>query len=121
MPLPKDRPLQLIAVTDIGAFAALAFSDPDRYVGEALELAGDELTMPKALEYFSEVMASPVRYEPVPVEAVMAKDPESGIMFKWFVEKGYEADIKALRKIHPSLLPFETWVATSWIKVPTMA
>lgn len=121
MPLRKDRKLQTIAVTDVGAFVAIAFADPDRYLGQALELGGDEVTGPQAAEAFSEVLGSPVRYEEVPVQAAIDQNPEWGVMFKWFNEQGYQADIRGLRRIHPSMLPFSTWVATSWIKVAAMS
>jgi uncharacterized protein YbjT (DUF2867 family) len=39
-----ERPIQLIAVDDIGRFAALAFEAPGTSIGETLELAGDELS-----------------------------------------------------------------------------
>lgn len=121
MPQRRDRRLQMIAVTDVGAFAAIAFADPDRYLGQALEIAGDEITMPQAAEAFGEVLGSRVRYEEIPVEAALAQSPESGAMYKWFNEQGYQADIRGLRRIHPSMLPFTTWVATSWIKVAAMS
>ena len=36
-------------------------------------------------------------------------------MINWFNEKGYEADIPALRQQHPGLLSFEDWLkASGW-------
>ena len=58
--LPPDTKLQMIAVTDIGAFAALAFSHPEEFEGKALELAGDELTTPEAADRFRDVLGYPV-------------------------------------------------------------
>ena len=43
--IKPDTVLKLIAVQDIGNAAAAAFADPERFNGEELELAGDELTM----------------------------------------------------------------------------
>lgn len=116
MPMLKTRKLQMIAVSDIGVFAAIAFANPDRFIGEAMEIAGDELTMPRAAEIFSEVLAGPVRYEEVPIDAAVSQNGEMGLMFKWFNEQGYQADLSRLRGIHPVLLPFFGWAATSWIK-----
>ena len=68
---PTTR-LQLIAVDDIGAFAALAFGAPDEWIGRTLEIAGDELTMVEAAEVFAERSAGRWRTHPstrtVPVE-----------------------------------------------------
>jgi uncharacterized protein YbjT (DUF2867 family) len=40
---PAEAITQVIAVDDIGALAALAFRDPDEYIGNAFELAGDSV------------------------------------------------------------------------------
>lgn len=37
---------------------------------------------------------------------------ELGNMFRWFRNVGYGADIVALRKIHPEMKNFETWLKT---------
>ncbi|RJE16790.1 Nucleoside-diphosphate-sugar epimerase family protein, partial [Aspergillus sclerotialis] len=39
----KGKPLQLIATSDIGFFAAEAFTRPEAFSGKAVSLAGDEL------------------------------------------------------------------------------
>jgi uncharacterized protein YbjT (DUF2867 family) len=46
--IKSDVPIKLIAVDDIGAFAALAFKHPDKFLGKTIEIAGDALT-PKSI------------------------------------------------------------------------
>jgi hypothetical protein len=46
VPWHDDLVMQLIAIDDIGAFAALAFAQPDAYLGRAMEITGDKLTTP---------------------------------------------------------------------------
>lgn len=48
-----EVPVQLIAVDDIGAFVALALANPEEYVGQAIELAGDELPSTRIVELIS--------------------------------------------------------------------
>jgi uncharacterized protein YbjT (DUF2867 family) len=43
-PLIPDVPQQIMAVDDVGVFAALAFARPQDWVGRQIELAGDRLT-----------------------------------------------------------------------------
>lgn len=113
--LRPDRPLQMIAVEDIGAFAALAFARPERFLGQALELAGDELTMPQVAETFARVIGRPVRFVEQPLEALRRASPERALMFQWFNDAGYRVDLAALRALHPDLLTFERWLrATGW-------
>ncbi|MEV4074899.1 NmrA family NAD(P)-binding protein [Nonomuraea fuscirosea] len=40
LPVKPDKPMQLKATDDIGAFAADAFDDPGHFLGRQLELAG---------------------------------------------------------------------------------
>ncbi len=108
--VPADKPLQMIAVSDIGIFARLAWDNPSRYLGAALELAGDELTTAQILATFRR--ATGKRFVPrVPIPAALTRrmgDP--GKMITWIAEDGCHADISALRALHPELLRFEDWL-----------
>ncbi|HLY29340.1 MAG TPA: NmrA/HSCARG family protein [Aggregatilineales bacterium] len=111
--LDPDRTLQLIAVDDIGGLVALAFAQKQDYLGLALEIAGDELTESQMAATFSRVIGRPVNI--VPDTSPRSADPENQKMRKWFNEKGYEADIPALRKRYPPLTNLETWLRrTGW-------
>lgn len=103
-PLSPETPLQQIAVDDIGAFAALAFSNPAEWLGRAIEIAGDELTMKETAEAFGHALNRDVKYIQVPWDDFENQaGKESSIMYHWFEEHGYETDIEALRQIHPNL------------------
>jgi uncharacterized protein YbjT (DUF2867 family) len=110
-PLSPDRPLQGVAVEDIAAFVAKAFSDPDRWIGRKVELAGDERTMPQYAEAISRVTGVRVVYQQLPWEAVRAQNEDLAKTFDWFERAGYEADIARLRELHPGLKTFEQWLA----------
>jgi len=102
--------LQMIAADDIGAFAALAFARPQEFIGKALEIAGDSLTGPQVADAFTRVSGQPVRFVELPLEQVRSFNQEMGDLMAWFNEHGYAADIPALRKLHPGLMTFETWL-----------
>src|SRR5699024_1596072 len=61
-PLAPETSLQQIAVEDIGVFATIAFSNPEEWIGEAIEIAGDELTMNETAEAFSRALGGEVEY-----------------------------------------------------------
>jgi uncharacterized protein YbjT (DUF2867 family) len=115
-PLPPATPLQLVACDDIGAFAALAFAAPAQWIGRAIELAGDELTMPQAAEVFGRVIGRPVQYVQVPMaEFRRTSGEELATMFTWFNQVGYGADLPTLRAIYPALTTLEQWLRrTGW-------
>ena len=109
----NGRPLQLIGVSDIGAVAAEAFLDPSRYKGRAISLAGDELTYSQFAQIFQEKTgnALPTTFGFL-CTGFMAMVKEMGTMFKWFREEGYGANVEEVRKIHPGLKDFATWLET---------
>lgn len=113
-PLLPETTLQQIAVDDIGFFAALAFSDPETWLGEAMELAGDELSMTETAGVFSEAIGKKVQYMQVPWEAFKEQMGEEGnIMYRWFEKTGYEVDIDSLRQLHPGLKNLKTFLRTT--------
>jgi uncharacterized protein YbjT (DUF2867 family) len=113
--LSQDTRLQLVAVEDIGAFAAKAFDEPDSYVGVSLELAGDELTGSEIAAAFGRAAGMHARFEELTLDQVarnssIAFSHEIALMFEWFQTAGYAADIAALRARHPSLHTFDDWL-----------
>jgi len=106
-----DHGMQVIAVDDIGAFAALVLADPGRFHGRTLELAGDELTPTAAAALITESTGRSVRFEQVPQEEADALGPEIAAIRK--LMNGYrtwDADVAALRELLPSLRTFDTWL-----------
>jgi len=109
----KEKPLQLIAVRDIGHVGAEAFLHPDKYKGRGISLAGDELTIDQFAEVFKKTTGRelPGTYR-IFCWLIMAMVKDFGWMFKWFYDVGYGVDIQELRKEYPELKDFETWLKT---------
>jgi uncharacterized protein YbjT (DUF2867 family) len=110
MGMNGDKPVQLIAVHDIGAFAAMMFDQPQKFIGEGVELAGDELTESQIAAAFGKVIGKTVAL--VQPDGPPAYE-DMAIMVDWFNEYGYQADIPALRTRLPGLLNFESWLRKS--------
>lgn len=113
--LKPDTRVQFIAVEDIGFFAAEAFDKPGQYLGRAVELAGDELSAREVAGAFAARTGLPARFEELALDAVAGNPyipnaPEIALMFEWFQEHGYRADIGALRAEHPGLLSFAAYL-----------
>jgi uncharacterized protein YbjT (DUF2867 family) len=110
-PLDPDKPFQMIDANDIGVFAAMAFEDPDRWIGREVDPAGDEMTMSEKADMFSRVIGSQVDYFQTPWDQFEEQmGEESTVMYRWFNGHGYEADIAGLRKEHPGLVSFEQYL-----------
>jgi uncharacterized protein YbjT (DUF2867 family) len=108
--LRPGKTMQMIAVDDIGAFAALVFANPEEYLGKTIELAGDELTEPQIAETFTRVIGRPVRLAEPSVPEGAQPAPERAAMFRFFNDRGYDAGIPTLRKIYPGLRTLEQWL-----------
>jgi uncharacterized protein YbjT (DUF2867 family) len=106
---PQTR-LQMIAVEDIGKFAALAFAHPETFLGKAIEIAGDALTPLEMAQHLEHATGKPTRFVELPLEQLRSMDAQTAIMYDWFNQSGYQADLPALQKLHPALLTFEAWL-----------
>ena len=108
--LRPEKERQLIAVEDIAVFVALAFADPKQYLGRTIELAGDELTESQIADTFAKVVGRPVKLTMPSGGPSRRSDEEMAAMFAFFNGEAYDADIPALRKLHPSLLTLEQFL-----------
>lgn len=110
-PLAPGVPVQMVAVDDIAAVAAVALRDPAAVPGGSVEIAGDELTGEQIAETFGVRAGKPARFEPLPLD-VLAGDEDMYAMFTWFRRlPAYEADFAATRRLSPGVKDFATWVA----------
>lgn len=107
----KDRPLQLIATKDIGAFAAEAFKHPDEYAGRYLSIAGAELTFDQANAIFKEKIGTdmPETFGFVACIALAAVK-SVGNMFNYLKKQGTGANVEECKKIYPGLMDFGMWL-----------
>jgi uncharacterized protein YbjT (DUF2867 family) len=113
VPMRSDKIWQMIASKDIGEFAAIVISEPERFLGTALEIAGDEFTLPQAAKIFSKVLGHPVQYLEQPMSELRSFSEELALMFEWFNDKANFADLAVLRKINPELSKLESWIKDS--------
>ncbi|MFI9808936.1 NmrA/HSCARG family protein [Streptomyces sp. NPDC052301] len=112
--LDPNTPVQLIATSDIGAFAADAFDDPRAWIGRVVEIAGEELTGPQMAAAFEAASGVPTRFQQLPIEPLRAARPDLANMFDWFERDGYHADLPELRRNRPDLVSLETWLSANW-------
>lgn len=98
LPVKPETRLQMIAVDDIGRYAARAFTDAASLNGRAIDLAGDELTLPAAAAVLSKSLGREITFKSVPIDVVRQSSEDAAIMFDWFNRIGYSANIPALER-----------------------
>jgi len=106
-----DKPLQMVAVDDIGRHAARAFINPHEYSGKAIGLAGDEVNYQQVDDIFKQKLG----HGAGATYGFLGKTLLWGVktvavMMDWFKNEGYGVDIPKLRQTDPELLDFATWL-----------
>jgi uncharacterized protein YbjT (DUF2867 family) len=105
--------LQMIAVADIGKYAARAFTDAERLNGRAFDIAGDARTLPETADVLGRAFGRTINYVRIPLEDVRKNSDDFAIMLDWFDKVGYDADIDGIARefgITPTRL--EDWART---------
>lgn len=102
---------QVIAVRDIGKIVARIFSDPSRFVGQTIEIAGDELTGDSLQQSLSRAAGRPISYSRFP-DAILKEDEFLRRLTELFDDGRLagQADIAGLRKEFGHLLSFDEWL-----------
>ncbi|WP_433413658.1 NmrA/HSCARG family protein [Microtetraspora malaysiensis] len=113
VPWRDDLAMHLIAIDDVGAFAALAFADPDTHVGQAMEIAGDRLTTPQIADALGTATGRPIPHSRVPLDIVWKHNPEVAKVYTWADEAYFDSDPASARMAHSGLMDFGTWLDRS--------
>jgi uncharacterized protein YbjT (DUF2867 family) len=87
---------------------------PHDFVGQAIDLAGDELTMPEVAAQLSKVTGRSIQFQALPLEqAEAALGHDLATMFRWFNEVGYQINVAALKQTFGiPLITFAEWIKT---------
>lgn len=117
-PLSPETKLQQLSEEDYGAMVAEAFERPADFMNREIELASVEMTLPEIAAAFSRVLDKSVTYQQIPFEAFEQQAGEEvTIMFRWFENVGYAADLAQLKRDFPAPIDFEAYLRDQgWAK-----
>lgn len=110
-----ETKLQMTAVKDIGRYGAWALERPAELNGRAIDVAGDEMTMPEAAQVLSRIAGREIRFVQVPIEEVRKFSDDYATMLEWFDRVGYDVHIRSRSRecgIPPTRLA--SWARRSW-------
>lgn len=105
--MPPALKLQMIAVSDIGMYGALAFTHAEKLNRREIDLAGDSATMPEAAAALSEGLGRTITFVQIPISEVRKNSEDLAIMLEWFERIGYDvdiADLTSMSGIRPTTL-----------------
>ncbi|MEH2198270.1 NmrA/HSCARG family protein [Nostoc sp.] len=110
-PLSPDTKLQQLSEEDYGAMVAEVFERPADFINREIEVASVEMTMTEIAAAFSRVLGKNVAYQQIPFEAFEQQAGEEvTIMYRWFENVGYIADLVGLKRDFPQPTDFESYL-----------
>ena len=110
--LRESQSGQTIAVQDIGKIVGAIFSDPERFTGRTIEIAGDEVTGADLQEMLTRAAGHPISYQRFP-DAFLEQNPFLGQLASLFDDGRLagNANIPALEDEFGRLTKFDEWLA----------
>lgn len=119
MPVHKNVPQQFIAADDIGKITTTIFNNPDKYNGQTLTLAAEEMNFMQAAAIFSEVLDKEIKYQQLPMFVTrLAMGKNLYKMFKWVNEHNavFIKDFAIYKNNNPGLTSLRKWIGTRFIE-----
>ncbi|MDX8482056.1 NmrA/HSCARG family protein [Mesorhizobium sp. VK24D] len=101
--LPAKRPLQLVALADIGAFVTALAERRESVFGKRFDFAGDELSGEEQARILSQAIGRPIAYQEIPITVARQQSEDAAAMFEWFDRVGYDVDIAGLHGDFPEV------------------
>lgn len=111
-----DTPLAAISVQDVGPIVAPMFEQPEKYIGQVVPLAGDELPPQAYADAISRATGKTVNYTHVPRETFAAlgfpgaEDLADMFEFYRLHIPSRVKDLETCRALAPEVQSFDTWI-----------
>ena len=111
--MPADVPLQSVSIKNIGEFAGLILDNPERFRGQRINIASDNLNGDEYAGAIEAASGKKLNYVEVPLQQVKDWSEDMASMYDWFVRVGYSADIEGLKNRYPEVKweSFSEWAS----------
>ena len=106
--LPADKPLQQVALANLGTLVVAILGRREEHLGVRVEVAADDPT-PAAM-----ARAIGVRYERIRLSELRHRSEDLAAMYEFLAREGYGIDVAALRDRYPEIswTSFADWAST---------
>jgi uncharacterized protein YbjT (DUF2867 family) len=115
------RPVGWLCADDLGAVAARAFAEPERFVGRDLRLAGDVRSIAECRALYRAALGRAPRRVPMPVwlfERIVGTDLTT--MWRWLRANEIDLDPGPTRAIRPEAVSVEAWLRAQTASLAAM-
>lgn len=108
--LGQHTPFQLLALDDIGAVVGEVFKQPERFIGERLDLAGDTLTVGEMKAVYRKVTGRRPKAYSLPNQLIRLFNKEFAAQLRWHKRGGWDLRPEAARAVYPEMTSLETFI-----------
>ena len=98
--LSGDRPLQQVAVADLGALVSAMLKREDEFIGARVEVAADDPTPQQMAEAIEATAQLPVQYQ---LASLVGRSDDIVAMYRFLDGIGYDVDIEHVRRSFPEV------------------
>lgn len=106
-----DTRIPWLSVQDLGAIAAQAFAQPEKYIGKDVPLASDVQSLAEARRLYKEVRGREPATFPMPMflfKLFVGQDIPN--MWRWLASHPVNLDTTQTRQMHPQAMTVGTWL-----------
>lgn len=102
-PLLGDKLLQQISVDNIGDVVAEVIDRGKDAYSKRIDIAGDEISGNEMAKKLTDYLKRTISYESFDIKYMMEDQLDMALMFKWFINVGYDVNIDNLKKEFPNI------------------
>ena len=115
--LGRDRPFEMMAVDDLGGLAARVFSEPERFLGTRINIAGDRRSVREMREIYQQVVGRwPPSYA-IPNFVTRFLNRDFAEQLKWQGRIGWDFSLAEARSVYPVMQDLPTFLARNLMQL----
>lgn len=96
---------------DLGRVAERVFAQPERFIGQQLNLTTDERSLEECRQIYTRVRGRSPRSFPMPIRVFERFAPDTAALWRWARTARLDVDPDVTRSILPDPLTVEAWLA----------
>jgi uncharacterized protein YbjT (DUF2867 family) len=115
-PIPIDSAMQQVTIRDLAALTAIVIEQPDRFAGERIAIASDQLSANEAADVLSRIVGRGFKAKQTSASQLT---PGLRALFDWLERYGHHVDIPALHRRYPDVdwHSYEAWMRSQSSRV----
>jgi uncharacterized protein YbjT (DUF2867 family) len=108
--LKTQTKMHMLAVDDLGAIVSQVISQPEKYIGQYVDIASDCLTVAQMKQIYKNVTGKPPRSWVLPTWLLRIFNKDFAKQLAWQNGPGWTFPLEPSRALHPELTSFEQFL-----------